>query len=49
MDINTAEQAFKYTSDTSSLLSRDQRKFYETNGFLLVKNLVSLENLAQYE
>lgn len=43
------QQTFMFTSDTSSFLTWNQRRFYETNGYLLVKNLVPLEKLNRYE
>lgn len=32
--------SFRYTRD-NNILSLEQRKFYEENGFLVIKNLVS--------
>ncbi|XP_055970487.1 phytanoyl-CoA dioxygenase, peroxisomal [Sorex fumeus] len=40
-------QKFQYTHD-NNLLSLEQRKFYEENGFLVIKKLVSDENIERY-
>ncbi|XP_066525962.1 phytanoyl-CoA dioxygenase, peroxisomal [Hoplias malabaricus] len=40
-------QALRYTLDTG-VLSPDQRLFYEANGFLLIKNLVSDEDIDKF-
>ncbi|CAI9716039.1 Hypothetical predicted protein [Octopus vulgaris] len=40
---------FKYTVNNNQLLTSQQRSFYEDNGFLVIKNLVSKENLSQYQ
>lgn len=37
----------RYTFD-SDLLSPEQRLFYEQNGFLLIKNLVSEEDIDRF-
>jgi len=44
----TAVDTFRYTLDTGNL-SYEQRKFYEENGFLVVRGLVSEEDLAKYK
>ena len=38
---------FKYTQD-GGILSQAQRKFYEENGFLVIRNLVAKEQLKKY-
>ena len=43
-----AVDSFRYTLDNPTL-TPEQRRFYEKNGFLVIKNLVSSENLRQYE
>lgn len=40
-------QKFQYTLDTD-VLTLEQRKFYEENGFLVIKNLVSDANIERY-
>lgn len=40
-------QKFKYTLD-NNVLSLEQRKFYEDNGFLVIKNLVSDANIERF-
>uniref|UniRef100_T2MJ14 phytanoyl-CoA dioxygenase n=1 Tax=Hydra vulgaris TaxID=6087 RepID=T2MJ14_HYDVU len=40
--------AYKFTLE-NKLLTEEQRDFYEKNGFLVVKNLVSCEELKRYE
>lgn len=42
-----AQPAFKYTLD-SPLLTREQRQFYEDNGFLVIKKLVPEHELQRY-
>lgn len=37
----------RYTLDTD-VLTPDQRLFYEQNGFLLIKNLVSDEDISKF-
>lgn len=37
----------RYTSDTG-VLSPEQRLFYEQNGFILIKNLVSEEDIDRF-
>ena len=37
-------QKFRYTLDNPKL-SEEQREFYETNGFLVIKNLVDHADL----
>lgn len=39
--------SFKYTLN-NDLLSREQRQFYEENGFLVVKGLVKQDELDKY-
>ena len=41
------QTTYQYTND-NSLLTKQQRDFYEKNGFLVVKNLVSPHNLQRY-
>ena len=40
---------YLYTTNANGALSRNQRDFYEKNGFLLIKNLISPEKLDQYK
>ena len=43
-----AKTSFKYTLDSSSsILSQRQREFYEENGFLVIPNLVSEEQIDE--
>lgn len=37
--------SFRYTRD-NNVLSLEQRQFYEENGYLIIKNLVSAEDIA---
>ncbi|KAK7102183.1 phytanoyl-CoA dioxygenase, peroxisomal-like [Littorina saxatilis] len=39
---------FQYTVDKPSVLTQEQRKFYEDNGFLVIRGLVSEDNLDIY-
>ena len=39
--------SFQYTVD-SCMLTDEQRQFYETNGFLVVKGLVKRDDLEKY-
>uniref|UniRef100_A0A8C5YFA1 Phytanoyl-CoA dioxygenase, peroxisomal n=1 Tax=Microcebus murinus TaxID=30608 RepID=A0A8C5YFA1_MICMU len=45
---NFHPQQFQYTLD-NNVLSLEQRKFYEENGFLLIKNLVSDEDIQRFQ
>ncbi|XP_056133863.1 phytanoyl-CoA dioxygenase, peroxisomal [Lampris incognitus] len=40
-------QVFRYTNDTD-VLTPEQRLFYEENGFILIKNLVSEEDIDRF-
>ncbi|XP_042370757.1 phytanoyl-CoA dioxygenase, peroxisomal-like, partial [Plectropomus leopardus] len=44
---NSPPWRFRYTCDTD-LLTPDQRLFYEENGFILIKNLVSDEDIDRF-
>nr|XP_027784466.1 phytanoyl-CoA dioxygenase, peroxisomal-like isoform X3 [Marmota flaviventris] len=44
---NFHPQQFQYTLD-NNVLSLDQRKFYEENGFLVIKNLVSDADIQRF-
>lgn len=39
--------SFRYTRD-NNVLSLEQRKFYEENGFLVIKNLVSDADIERF-
>ena len=45
----SSKSSFKYTLDASSagILSQRQREFYEENGFLVIPNLVSEEQIDE--
>jgi phytanoyl-CoA hydroxylase len=47
VDITLPNDKFKYTVDNNKL-TLDQRRFYETNGFLVIKNLVPQHKLDRY-
>ena len=41
--------SYQYTLDSSHpKLTEEQRKFYDENGFLVIKNLVSKKDLEKY-
>ena len=40
-------EPFKYTV-SSSILTKEQRNFYEENGFLVIRQLVSEQNIQKY-
>ena len=45
----TNPERFHYTLDTTNnLLTEDQRKFYDENGFIIIRNCVSPEKLEKY-
>ncbi len=44
---DTSSSGFKYTLD-NEILTLDQRRFYEENGFLVVKGLVEESELEKY-
>ena len=45
----SGQRAYQFTKDESAkMLTPEQRAFYEENGFLVVKGLVSQENLDKY-
>jgi phytanoyl-CoA hydroxylase len=44
---NGQEATLRY-SRSDGVLTREQREFYETNGYLLIKNLISREKLEKY-
>lgn len=39
---------FMYTLDTTDVLSYEQRRFYEDNGYLVIRNLVGQEKLDRF-
>ncbi|XP_045389564.1 phytanoyl-CoA dioxygenase, peroxisomal isoform X3 [Lemur catta] len=45
---NVHPQQFQYTLD-NNVLSLEQRKFYEENGFLVIKNLVSSADIQRFQ
>ncbi|EDL78674.1 phytanoyl-CoA hydroxylase, isoform CRA_b [Rattus norvegicus] len=44
---NFCPEQFQYTLD-NNVLSLEQRKFYEENGFLVIKNLVSDDDIQRF-
>ncbi|XP_069314734.1 phytanoyl-CoA dioxygenase, peroxisomal isoform X3 [Eulemur rufifrons] len=46
--VNVHAQQFQYTLD-NNVLSLEQRKFYEENGFLVIKNLVSDADIQRFQ
>ena len=50
ISVRTPKDKYRYTLDSSaSILTPDQRDFYEENGFLVVKGLVPLDDLDKYK
>lgn len=49
MSADVAATQFTYTLESPSCLTYEQRKFYEENGFLLVRGLVSPEKLDRFK
>jgi len=45
---DTSSKKFQYTLDTFDVISPQQRRFFEENGFLVIKNLVSPESVQEY-
>ncbi|KAK7499984.1 hypothetical protein BaRGS_00008832 [Batillaria attramentaria] len=46
--LDVGAEKFLYTLDSPSCLTYEQRKFYEDNGYLVIKDLVSPEKLERY-
>ncbi|XP_025106178.1 phytanoyl-CoA dioxygenase, peroxisomal-like [Pomacea canaliculata] len=49
MSADVSATQFTYTLESPSCLTYEQRKFYEENGFLLVRGLVSPEKLDRFK
>lgn len=46
--LDVGAQKVRYTLDSPSCLTYEQRKFYEDNGYLVMRNLVSADKLERY-
>lgn len=45
---SSSSPSFTYSLDPHGLLTRDQRAFYDANGYLLIKQLISPEAIQRY-